>query len=44
MPYGTICLAARYTFGTICAFGAPFDPTYYTDYLTKKFTGLYRLN
>ena len=26
------------------AFGAPFDPTYYTDYLTKKYTGLYHLN
>jgi len=26
------------------AFGAPFDPTYYTDYLTKKFTELYHLN
>ena len=25
------------------AFGAPFDPTYYTDYLTKKFTALYHL-
>jgi len=25
------------------AFGAPFDPTYYTDYLTKKYTELYRL-
>ena len=24
-------------------FGAPFDPTYYTDYLTKKFTELYNL-
>ena len=24
-------------------FGAPFDPTYYTDYLTKKFTELYHL-
>ena len=22
---------------------APFDPTYYTDYLRKKFTGIYRL-
>ena len=26
------------------AFGAPFDPTYYTDYLTAKFTKLYHLN
>ena len=26
------------------AFGAPFDPTYYTDYLTKKYSELYRLN
>ena len=25
-------------------FGAPFDPTYYTDYLTKKFTELYHLD
>ena len=25
------------------AFGAPFDPTYYTDYLTKKYSELYRL-
>jgi carboxypeptidase Taq len=25
------------------AFGAPFDPTYYTDYLTKKYTELYHL-
>ena len=25
-------------------FGAPFDPTYYTDYLTKKFTALYHLD
>ncbi|MBR2645563.1 MAG: carboxypeptidase M32 [Clostridia bacterium] len=25
------------------AFGAPFDPTYYTDYLTEKFTALYNL-
>ena len=24
-------------------FGAPFDPTYYTDYLTKKFSELYNL-
>ena len=24
-------------------FGAPFDPTYYTDYLTEKFTKLYNL-
>ena len=24
-------------------FGAPFDPTFYTDYLTKKFTELYNL-
>ncbi len=26
------------------AFGAPFDPTYYTDYLTKKYSELYRLD
>ena len=26
------------------AFGAPFDPTYYTDYLTKKYTELYHLS
>jgi carboxypeptidase Taq len=26
------------------AFGAPFDPTYYTDYLTKKFSELYHLD
>mgnify|MGYP002624607720 CR=1 FL=1 len=26
------------------AFGAPFDPTYYTDYLTKKYTELYHLD
>lgn len=26
------------------AFGAPFDPSYYTDYLTDKFTNLYHLN
>lgn len=25
------------------AFGAPFDPTYYTDYLTKKYSDLYHL-
>ena len=25
------------------AFGAPFDPTYYTDYLTKKYSELYHL-
>ena len=25
------------------AFGAPFDPTYYTDYLTEKYTTLYGL-
>ncbi|MBQ2201322.1 MAG: carboxypeptidase M32, partial [Clostridia bacterium] len=25
------------------AFGAPFDPTYYTDYLTKKYSALYHL-
>ncbi len=25
------------------AFGAPFDPKYFTDYLTEKFTGLYNL-
>ena len=25
-------------------FGAPFDPTYYTDYLTEKFTKLYHLD
>ncbi len=30
--------------GAICAFGAPFDPTYYTDYLTKKYSELYHLN
>jgi len=26
------------------AFGAPFDPTYYTDYLTKKYSALYHLD
>ena len=26
------------------AFGAPFDPTYYTDYLTKKYSELYHLD
>ena len=25
-------------------FGAPFDPTYYTDYLTKKYSELYHLD
>ena len=25
------------------AMGEPFDPTRYTDYLTRKFTGLYGL-
>ena len=25
-------------------FGAPFDPTYYTDYLTEKYSSLYHLN
>ena len=25
------------------AFGAPFDPTYYTEYLTQKYSALYRL-
>ena len=25
------------------ACGEAFDPSYYTDYLTEKFTGLYRL-
>ena len=26
------------------AFGAPFDPTYYTDYLTRKYSELYNLD
>ena len=25
------------------AFGGPFDPTYYTDYLERKFTEVYGL-